>query len=94
MKQSEQTLETYVYRAIAAFATPSRSIFCNTVIKHLQHTSKTFNVISPCYLGMKVHRHVEFTDVELASGAELAAPMEKDTASPMEKAATLEHRGG
>jgi hypothetical protein len=41
---------------------------------------------------MKVRRPVEFIDVELASGAKLAAPIEKDTISPVEKAATLEHR--
>jgi hypothetical protein len=40
---------------------------------------------------------MEFTDVDLADGTELTAPVEKDTTSPVEKAAmgprALEGRG-
>jgi hypothetical protein len=49
----------------------------------------TFSAISPCYLGMEVRRCVEFTGVELTSGAEVAAPMEKAVTGPVEKAATF-----
>jgi hypothetical protein len=35
---------------------------------------------------MKARRRVEFTGVKLAGGVELAAPVEKDVASPVEKA--------
>jgi hypothetical protein len=34
---------------------------------------------------METRRHVEFTEVELTSGTELTAPVEKATAGPMEK---------
>ena len=36
---------------------------------------------------MEARRRVEFTDVELAGGAKLAAPVEKAVAGPVEKAA-------
>ena len=36
---------------------------------------------------MKARRRVEFTDVELAGGVKLAAPVEKAVAGPVEKAA-------
>jgi hypothetical protein len=46
---------------------------------------------------MEAHQRVEFTDVELAGGAKLTTPVEKDAASPVEKAAmgprALEGRG-
>jgi hypothetical protein len=83
--------------------------FCNTNIKHLQHTSGTFeiletyicntlfSVISLCCLGMEARR-MEFIGVDLVGDAELAALVEKDTGSPVEKAAadprTLEGRDG
>jgi hypothetical protein len=37
---------------------------------------------------------MEFTDVDLADGTELTAPVEKDATSPVEKAAVCERRGG
>jgi hypothetical protein len=40
---------------------------------------------------MEACRHVEFTGVELIGGAELAALVEKDAASPVEKAAAGPH---
>jgi hypothetical protein len=36
---------------------------------------------------MEAHRRVEFTSIELASGAELTAPVEKAATGPVEKAA-------
>jgi hypothetical protein len=36
---------------------------------------------------MEAHQCVEFTDVELAGGAELTAPVKKDVASSVEKTA-------
>jgi hypothetical protein len=41
---------------------------------------------------METRRHVEFTGVELAGGAELAAPVEKTAAGPVEMAGG--RRGG
>ena len=43
---------------------------------------------------MDARWHVEFTSVELTRSAEVTAPMEKDAASPVEKAAACERRGG
>jgi hypothetical protein len=47
---------------------------------------------------MEVRRRVEFTGVELVGGAKLTAPVEKDAAIPVEKAAVgpraLEGRDG
>jgi hypothetical protein len=37
-------------------------------------------------LVIEAHQRVEFTDVELADGAKLTTPVEKDVASPVEKA--------
>ena len=48
-----------------------------------------FSATSPCCLGMKIRRLVEFIGVELASGAQLAAPVVKAMAGPVEK-----RRGG
>jgi hypothetical protein len=58
-------------------------------LKHFKHmlTTYSFSVTSPCYLRMEARRCVEFTGVELTSGAELAAPMEKATTSLVEKVA-------
>jgi hypothetical protein len=73
--------------------------FYNIHMKHLQHTSKTYetleiyacnaysvNNISLLLRRMEAHRRVKFTSVELAGGAKLAAPVEKATADPVEKA--------
>jgi hypothetical protein len=46
----------------------------------------TFSITSPCCLGMEARQCVEFTGVELASGAELAALVEKATIDPVEEA--------
>jgi hypothetical protein len=43
---------------------------------------------------MEAHQRVEFTDVELAGGAKLTTPVEKDAANPVEKAVACERRGG
>ena len=58
-------------------------------LKHLKHRLATcsFSATYPCCLRMKARWHVEFISVELAGGAELAAPVEKAMAGPMEKAA-------
>jgi hypothetical protein len=74
--------------------------FCNIYIKQLQHTSETLETLSNIRLQhavstnislllgrMKARRCVEFTDVNLACGVELATPVEKAVAGPMEKAA-------
>ena len=45
-------------------------------LKHLKYTFVT----CACCLGMEARRRVEFTGVELAGGAELAAPVEKAAA--------------
>jgi hypothetical protein len=59
-------------------------------MKHMKHISKTFQTYIcnmrfqrniSLLLGMEARRHVEFIGVELASGAEFAAPVEKATAA-------------
>jgi hypothetical protein len=102
MKQSEHTLETYVYNHcnmcnISIYFCNTDIKHCNIPLKHLKHLKHTFatrafSIISPCYLGMEDRRRVEFTD-----GAKLTALVE-DAASPVENATTgprtLEGRGG
>jgi hypothetical protein len=73
--------------------------FYNIYMKHLQHTSKTYetleiyacnaysvNDISLLLGRMEARRRVKSISVELAGGAELAALVEKATADPVEKA--------
>jgi hypothetical protein len=42
---------------------------------------------------METRRHVKFTDVELAGGAELVALVEKTAAGPVEKAVAVRSGG-
>jgi hypothetical protein len=73
--------------------------FYNIHMKHLQHTSKTYetleiyvcnaynvNDISLLLGRMEARRRVKSTSVELVGGAELAAPVEKAATDPVEKA--------
>jgi hypothetical protein len=61
-------------------------------LKHLKHMFVTCAFSTPCYFGMEARRSVELT-----SGAELTAPVEKATTGLVEKVVvgpcTLEARG-
>ena len=104
MKYLEQTLATYVYRDCNICNI--QIYFRNIQMKHLQDTSKTCETlqtyvcimhfqrnISLLFGKMEAHCCVEFTGVELIGGVELAAPVEKVAAGPVEKAAAS-HSGG
>ena len=96
MKHLEQTFATYVYSHcnicnILIYFCNIHMNTCNIPLKHLKHLKHmlatcAFSAISPCCFGMEASRRVEFTSVELADGAELAAPMEKVAAGAVEKA--------
>jgi hypothetical protein len=104
IKHLEYILETYVHSYCNMcninlllqhpdLPIPIRSTY-NIPLKHLKHLKHIFAtcafiVTSPCYFGMEARRRVEFTGVELTSGAELAAPMEKGATSPAKKASRL-----
>jgi hypothetical protein len=95
-EKTDETLGTDVYNMYTTIATYaiSRSIFstsiqyiCNTPLKHLKHVcNMRFHRNIFLLLGrMEDYRRVEFTGVELASSAEIAAPAEKATAvTPVE----------
>ena len=73
--------------------------FCNIDTRQLQHNYETFETLDTdacnmrfqhkisLVLGrMEARRRVEFTGIELAGGAEIAAPVEKAATGPVEKA--------
>jgi hypothetical protein len=74
MKYLEHTFETYVYSHCNMCNI--RIYFCNTDTKHLQHAFSAQHLLD-AWEWRLVDRRVEFTGVELACGAELAAPVEK-----------------
>jgi hypothetical protein len=68
-------------------------------MKHLQHTFETFETLETDACNMRLQRnislslgrmearlHVEFIGVELISGVEITASVEKATTDPVEKA--------
>jgi hypothetical protein len=72
----------------------------------MQHPNKTPEIIETCICNMRfqcnisllpgrmeARQRVEFTGAKLAGGVELAAPLEKTTSGPVEKAAVGRYGG-
>ena len=85
MENWEQTLATYVYNHCNICSIPIH--FCNIYMKHLQHTSETYEILETYACNVRFQRNIsmllgrmeECTHVEFTGGSGLGQGAEKMT---------------